>query len=364
MLKRLRNSILLIVALGWVVPDLYAQFHERDVERQLEFRLLMNMLDETLSEVPFNMQRIVFLRLEHNAERFSEDQITYIRDEIERVFAARPGITMLSVPELEVSPVLHITSSDTSLIVKNLSPFSATSNPEDLMRIGQKYAIQGYLSGRIQYSEAIGYQLNLRLIRPESREVTWNKTIETRTFEPEPERIEARRTIIAVGAGLQSTQNYLIQGISYGGKFLTMNYAGSITFRQPMTANNSGYIGLTGGLSFISLLNRDDDGSFTEFSKLIPSAGVTFFKTFLPRMEEPVDHWLEVYLGANMFFPSGNDNLFSVNQGFYLNLSDNLGVAVDLQYLLMDTPHIGDEETNTRLNLNNLGYGLRFLFRL
>lgn len=357
------SVIILLIAVMSIETAAAQSSSEREIERRLEFRQLMQNLEETLAEVPFNVQRIVFLRLEHNSARFDDERISYVRDEIESVFSGQPGITILSVPELEVAPVLKISSTDTSLTVENLSPFSATSNPEDLLKIGEKYAIQGYLDGRIQYSEALGYQLNLRITRPESREVVWNKTIETRTFQPEPEKFEGKRTIIAAGAGLHSTFAYQVQGSTHGGDFLNVNYHAALTFRQGMTPRNSGYVGLSGKINFFSLISIDDDGSFEEFSKLVPEVGVTFFKTFIERSDIPNDHWIEAYLGVNMLFPPQSDNLFSVNQGVFLNLTDNLGIALDIQYLLSDEHILFDEDTNNSLILNNLGYGIRFLLR-
>ena len=360
----LQTTVLFLLIAVMGIETATAQSNaEKEIERRLEFRLLMQKLENTLSEVPFNVQRVVFLKLEHNPVRFDDDRISYVRDEIESVFSSQPGITMLHVPELEMSPVLEISSSDTSLVVKNLSPFSASSSPDELLKISEKYAIQGFLDGRIQYNPALGYQLNLRITRAESREVVWNKTIETRTFEPEPEKFEGKRTIIAAGAGMHSTQNYQMGGSVYGGDFLTLNYSAALTFRQSMTPRNSGYVGLTGTINFISLTNIDEDGSFEEFSKMVPGLGISFYKTFIERSDIPNDHWIEAYVGVNMLFPPGNDNKFSVTQGVYLNLTDNLGISIDLNYILGEDPSLVDEETENRLNLNNLGYGLRFLLR-
>lgn len=331
-----------------------------EVQQYLEFKRLLDQVQRSVSQVPYEVRRVAFIRLEADTS-VPSDQLPFMKSEIERVINATGAITLISIAELDFKPVLEISGSDTSITISNRSPGSINSgDPEAMTRIMRTYRIQGVMSGIIRYSPALGYSLSLRIARPESRELMWAHTIETRVFVPEVKLPKPKIVLVGVGAGAISVGSYDTGQAVISSDLMLANIGAGLMLRQPFNRTNSGYIGLRAAIHYLNLIDTGSNPDFESFSEIIPAGGVFLQKTFSEKSESPNDYWIELTLGGNVMFPSSQP-LFTVNQGAIFNLSEHIALGLDVQVLLNRNARL--EDGNKQLTLNTFGYGFNVVFR-
>jgi len=95
--------------------------------------------------------------------------------------------------------------------------------------------------------------------------------------------------------------------------------------------------------------------------------GAVFYKTIGDKANTENEHWVDLFVGPNLLVSTNSKNLFSLTQGINVNVSENLGVTLDVQYLFSSTPTLengNDATIQKTVQLNTIGYGVKVLLRL
>lgn len=360
----MRKILILFLLTGVLYGVVQAQVVQQTiVERHLEFRKLLGLLEETLPEVPMSIRRVTFTELGSPQGAFDADEIDYMKSQIERVINEYGSLTIITIPELDRRPVLEITGTDTSITISNRSPGGLkTDDPEAVLEIMQTYRVQGEITGTIRYSPQLGYSLTLRITRPESREVVWNKTIETRDFRPVGEPASTKQILLSLGAGANAIDNYDTGNAILGNNLVLVQFGTSVAIRQPFNRRNTGYVGLQGGAFYFNMLSTSDVPDYEEFVNLVPFGGLLLQKSLYEKSEVQHDYWIELFLSANVMFSGESQAIFYLNQGAIFNLSETIAIGVDLNLLLNSNNRLVDDDKT--VTLSTLGYGIRAIFRL
>lgn len=337
-----------------------------NVEQYTQLQKLLEKLEIEVEEIPHNVQRIATQRLEYDSTRITDKGFQLIKYEIERVIREEAQARLLSLEEFEPQKILRVSGTDSTLSLRNTSHSGDESeNSIRLLELSQKYAIDAFMQGYIQYENDLGYVVNLELINPSSREVIWSKSLVSETLEPEEEPNTGKLVLINAGGSFLPTSDYTINGSSYGGDILLLDYSFRFALRQPINSKSSGYIGVQGGYHYYNIMSRGEElDTYDPYNLSVVEVGALFYKTLGPKSEMENEYWIDLFVGPNLLIPSENQNLFSLTQGVNLNLSENLGVTLDLQYLFSSSPALENEEETKNIQLNTIGYGLKILFRL
>lgn len=341
----------------------------QQTDKTSQYSQLQNVLTKLKAElenVPFNIQTIATQKFSYDSVRIRDQGYKLIKHEIERVFREHGRIKVLTLQEFEAQKVLYISGTDSTLSLRNTSrSASEKENSIRLLELSQKYGIDAFMKGHIQYDYSLGYVVTLELISPTSREVLWSKSLVSKSLQPEEEPYKGKLTLIEAGASLIPTTGYQLQGAPYSGEILLFDYGFRLALRQPINNENSGYIGLQAGYHYYSVMPKgSEESDYQGFNSSVYEFGAKFYKTLAEKTEQENEYWLSLYLGPNLLIPANSPNLFGLSQGVNVNMSDNLGVALDLQYLLTSTPSIENENETKNLQLNTIGYGIKILLRL
>lgn len=357
---------LLLIMVGCYLP-VNAQFsnNRANIEREYtELNSLLDKLEQEAANSPFDVRRVAFFKLDYEQSRFTKQGIRYIKNEIERVLNESTPISMVNVREFDEPDPLQIIGSDSSLTIMNTNGWSTEQGGRDrLSNIVQKYALDGILEGSIQYRDGPGYILSLRLVRGDSRAVAWNISVMSNDMEQEEEMPESKTILISAGGGLLPYSGYVANGQIPSTDPVVIDYSANLTLRQSINSKNSGYLGVSLGYHQYRSAGLDENQNIEPFSLTSFRAGVLYFLSVAEKSEIPNDYWIEIYLGPDILIVSENDNLFRINQGINFNLARNLGLSLDLQYLLSSEPSLEDANSNTTVDFKSIGYALRFLVR-
>lgn len=353
-------TIIATILIAFTYSASAQQYVNPEVAQHQEFKKLMVMLEGTLPQIPMDIRRVTFMNIDYASGAFSQENAEYMKTEIDRVISNYGSISIISISELNTTPVLEITGSDTSITITNRSPASLKSaDPLAILEIMKQYRIQGIMSGTIRYSQTLGYSLTLRITRPESREVVWTQTIETREFEPDG--YTRKNLLISVGAGANSVASYTNGGATFDSDITLIQYQLGLAVRQPFNRKNSGYIALQGGAYWYSLMNSSGDPDFEEFGMLAPYIGLKLQKTLYGKNEYPGDYWGEIFISGNAIFPPNSQTIFYMNQGLIVNLSRGISLGFDLNLNLTSRNVL--EDNSKQVTLNTIGYGIRAILR-
>lgn len=364
-MRNATGGLLLCVALLCANVS-YGQSSSANFEQYTQLQKLLEKLETEAEEIPFNVQRIATQRLHYDSTRITEKGYQLIKYEIERVIREEGQAQMLSLEEFEPKKVLRVTGTDSTLSLRNTSHSGTESeNSIRLLELSQKYSVDAFMQGYIQYENDLGYVVSLELISPSSREVIWSKSLVSETSETEEEYYKGKLTLLTIGSSVLPTNDYAISGISYSEDILLLDYSFNLALRQPINRNASGYIGVQAGYHYYNLMSLEEKlDTYEPFSTSVFEFGTQFFKTLGPKSEMENEYWLELFLGPNLLMPSNSQNLFSLTQGVNVNLSENLGVTLDFRYLFSSSPALEDEDEIKNIQLNTIGYGLKILLRI
>lgn len=365
-MKNLRvSAIILIITLA--ATSLYAQSVQRSnlvSDEIVEFETLMHRLQSHLDEIPFNMNRIAFYNFDIDEDTFTKSGRDYLRTRIKSEFVSHSTTGIVSVPEFESLGRLNVIGTDSTLIISSSTFTTPDETASKLLELGQKYSLDGYLEGTLQYRSREGYLLNIRLTRPSSREVVWSKNITSRNFLPEEDHDKGSLVLINIGTGLLNTNQYTFGGDSYSDDLLALDYSFALTIRQPVNHNNGGYVGLVLGAHYFNLTNLNDAVEIEGMNVFYGQVGFVLTKTLFEKNHSQTDHWVDFNLGANMYIRSESNNVFTINQSVNFNLSRNIGLSLNFNYLLGDNPSLKLEEESKQMHIKNMTYGFGILFRL
>lgn len=361
MKKTLFATLLILLVVLGNANDGLAQKHETG-DPYLMDRIVQQM-DVEFNNIPVNIRRIAVYKINYNALRFTNEEIEYIRSEVEYAFREYAGLTILSPPELEPNDKMKIMGSDSTLQILNIRGRSlADVSPKFLTEITEKYGVQGLVELGIQRRKPEGLVLSIRMMNPESREVVWTKSFISNVIEPELKEDKGNTSVIAFGVGSRSTKGLAspdTNGVFVDSLFekVVIDLHASYTFRQPLNSENSAYIGFTGGFHVLKSSQAE------EFEMSLVKFGITYVQAITAKNEDINDYRVMLFLDGNIQVPIGKPTgeMFSVSPSLLLNLSKNLGLKFYGNLILS-----GDQinlENNQRATFNKISYGVQGVIR-
>ncbi len=330
---------------------------------------IMQQMSEELNDIPVNVRRIAVYKINYSSFRFTNEEVEYIRAEVEHAFRQYAGLTVLSPPELEPNDKMKIVGSDSTLQILNVRGRSlAYISPKLLNEITNKYGVQGLVELSLQRRTPEGLVLALRMMNPSSREVVWTKSFISNKIVVEEEVDRGRTSVFTFGVGSRTGENIfypdsiitadstLILGDSTVNENVVDLHA-SFTYRQPLNSQNSAFIGFTGGIHMLRA------GDIDEFSMTLIEFGTTYYQAISSLNEDLNLYRVMFYISGNIQFPLGSQKgeMFSASPGLMFNLSDNIGLSIYSNFILS-----GETITlknNQQVTFNKLGYGIQGVIR-
>jgi hypothetical protein len=259
---------------------------------------------------------------------------------------------------------MKIFGSDSTLQILNIQGRSlADVSPDFLSEITTKYGVNGLIEVGLQRRNPDGLVLSIRMMNPSSREIVWSKSFIANPFEINEEVDKGNTLVFSFGTGALQTESKFRTDTSFANQdtafsSLVFNYAANVSYRQPINAENSAYIGFTGGFNVLqSSQDNDFDITFIEL-------GISYYQALSPEKNVTInDYKMMLFLKSSIQFPvsSVKGEILSAQPGLMLNLSKNLGVSFYTSLILS-----GEELTlsnNDRITYNKVGYGVHAVVR-
>ncbi len=325
------------------------------VRKQTELTRLMEEVVDVLKVPDLLYRRVSIVSFDYPDFILSESEASQIRSRIEGAFA-RSGFVIISAPEFKQKALTIVSGTDSNLKISRQNSLERLLNNEKAFSdVIEKYAIQGVIYAQLTYDYVTGYQLNLQLLKSNSKELLYSTIVYS---DPKLYVSRSMQTQITAGYILNNTKNYLINNKPFtGGSFAGFAELG-VHLRQPFTPTRSGYYGITGGLSLLNLIQGGNDTAFRSFSKIIPTVGFQYSLCFFKKNDLPREYWMEAFQSVNLLI--ADEWLPVVRQGITVNATKNMSVQVDLRYYLISSNLTNG---NNLLQLNNFGYGLNIIYR-
>ena len=172
-------NLLLVLTFGGLLNTVYvsAQIFNHEQGDPYMIEKIQEQLHPNLIDFPVNVRRIAIYKINYSALRFTNEEVEYLRAEIEYSLRQYAGLTVLSPPELEPNDKLKIIGNDSTLQILNMQGRSlADVSPDMLEEISYKYGVQGLVELSLQRREPEGLVIGIRVMNPQSREVVWSNS--------------------------------------------------------------------------------------------------------------------------------------------------------------------------------------------
>ncbi len=362
-MKIIRVEVFIVLCLMFMGSLVVQAQSHRDGVPYLMGQISEQMNDE-LSDLPVSIRRVAVYKLNYSSMRFSEQEVEFIRGEVEANLREFAGLTVLSPPELEPNDKMKILGNDSTLQVLNIQGRSlADVSPEYLAQISNQYAVQGLVELTLQKRNPEGLVISVRMISPESREIIWSKSFISQPFIVKEEIDPGKIHMLHFGVGSRQTESLFRADTSLSSNPDTSIQVNAIsfeityTFRQSLNEEKSAYIGFTGGLNIL----RATDAS--QFDVNLMQLGATYYQALSKKNEDIDDYRLKFFVNANVQFAIDNTKgqVFSTRPGLVLNLSNNLGLSFYSSFILSgETLTL---ENNNRITYDKIGYGVQAVVR-
>lgn len=325
------------------------------VRKQTELTRLMEEVVDVLKVPDLLYRRVSIVSFDYPDFILSESEASQIRSRIEGAFA-KSGFVIVSAPEFKQKALTIVSGTDSNLKISRQNSLERLLNNEKAFSdVIEKYAIQGVIYAQLTYDYVTGYQLNLQLLKSNSKELLYSTIVYS---DPKLYVSRSMQTQITAGYIVNNTKNYLINNKPFlGGSFAGFAELG-VHLRQPFTPTRNGYYGITGGLSLLNLIQSGNDTSFRNFNKIIPTVGFQYSLCFFKKNDLPREYWMEAFQSINLLI--ADEWLPVVRQGITVNATKNMSVQIDLRYYLLSSNLTNG---NNLLQLNNFGYGLNIIYR-
>lgn len=325
------------------------------VRKQTELTRLMEEVVDVLKVPDLLYRRVSIVSFDYPDFILSESEASQIRSRIEGAFA-KSGFVIVSAPEFKQKALTIVSGTDSNLKISRQNSLERLLNNEKAFSdVIEKYAIQGVIYAQLTYDYVTGYQLNLQLLKSNSKELLYSTIVYS-----DPKLYVSRSTQTQITAGyiVNQTKNYLIDNkVFNSGSFAGFVDVG-VHFRQPFTPSRTGYYGILGGISLLNLVQSSNDTSFKKFNKIIPTVGFQYSLCFFKKNDLPREYWMEAFQSINLLV--SDEWLPVVRQGLTVNATKNMSVQLDLRYYLLSSNFTNG---NNLLQLNNFGYGLNIIYR-
>lgn len=327
------------------------------IRKQLE---LVQLMDEIADKVRINdilYKRVALVSFDYPEYIINETEAIQIRSRIEGAFSVS-GFTIISAPEFKQKPLTIVNGTDSNLSITRQNTLERLILDEEKMSaVIDKYALQALMYVQLTYDHITGYQVNLQLVKSRSKELIYSTVINSN-----PQLYNPRKAQFAAvgGIGFYSTQAYLLNGkdISKGKKFTASCADLSVSWRQSMNKNQSGFYGINAGLSFLNLIVPSTDTGIAKFTSVLPHGGLFYSLAFLKKADQPRKYWLEAFQSMNVYLAESLTPY--ARQGIIFNATENLSFEVDFRYFMLINQFTKDKSV---LQLQQFGYGISFIYR-
>ena len=354
---------------------------------------IQEQLNPSLTDFPASVRRIAIYKINYSALRFTNEEVEYIRAEIEYSMRQYAGLTVISPPELEPNDKLKIVGNDSTLQILNMQGRSlADVSPEMLEEISYKYGVQGLIELSLQRREPEGLVIGIRVMNPQSREIVWSNSfisnppvvlptlnqgnqklvtfgITTRSSDSWYRNQYATTTIsndttstgagAGAGAGADSTANAFSHQADTLLRQALTDFSITFTYRQPLDLENSSYIGFSAAYHIIRSQNRD----LTLFDISLFDIGLIYYQALSEKVPDIDEYRVVFYSKLSTQFPLGNQKgeMFMLEPGLQFNLSKNIGLSVFGNLMLAgETIKLANKD---RLTYKQTGFGFHAVIR-
>lgn len=352
---------------------------------------IQEQLNPSLTDFPASVRRIAIYKINYSALRFTNEEVEYIRAEVEYSMRQYAGLTVISPPELEPNDKLKIVGNDSTLQILNMQGRSlADVSPEMLEEISYKYGVQGLIELSLQRREPEGLVIGIRVMNPQSREIVWSNSfisnppvvlptlnqgnqklvtfgITTRSSDSWYRNQYATTTIsndttsagAGAGAGTDSTANAFSHQADTLLRQALTDFSITFTYRQPLDLENSSYIGFSAAYHIIRSQNRD----LTLFDISLFDIGLIYYQALSEKVPDIDEYRVVFYSKLSTQFPLGNQKgeMFMLEPGLQFNLSKNIGLSVFGNLMLAgETIKLANKD---RLTYKQTGFGFHAVIR-
>ena len=291
---------------------------------------IQEQLNPSLTDFPASVRRIAIYKINYSALRFTNEEVEYIRAEVEYSMRQYAGLTVISPPELEPNDKLKIVGNDSTLQILNMQGRSlADVSPEMLEEISYKYGVQGLIELSLQRRQPEGLVIGIRVMNPQSREIVWSNSfisnppvvlptlnqgnqklvtfgITTRSSDSWYRNQYATTTIsndtTSAGAGTDSTANAFSHQADTLLRQALTDFSITFTYRQPLDLENSSYIGFSAAYHIIRSQNRD----LTLFDISLFDIGLIYYQALSEKVPDIDEYRVVFYSKLSTQFPLGN----------------------------------------------------------
>ncbi|MBK98837.1 MAG: hypothetical protein CL672_08635 [Balneola sp.] len=391
-MKKLFN-LLIVFILGALTDSYYvaAQIFSYEQGDPYMIEKIQEQLNPNLADFPATVRRIAIYKINYSALRFTNEEVEYIRAEIEYSMRNYAGLTVLSPPELEPNDKLKIVGNDSTLQILNMQGRSlADVSPEMLEEIAYKYGVQGLVELSLQRREPEGLVISIRVMNPQSREVIWsnsfisNPPIVLPTLNQGTQKLvtfgisnkasdswyrnkyatsttsnDTTGTGTGAGAGADSTANAFSHQADTLLRQALTDFSITFTYRQPLDLENSSYIGFSAGYHIV----RSQDREQTLFDISLFELGLIYYQAISEKVADIDEYRVVFYSKLNTQFPLGNKEgeMFVLEPGLQFNLSKNIGLSVFGNLMLAgETIKLANKD---RLTYKQTGFGFHAVIR-
>ena len=386
--------ILLIVFILVALTNSYyvsAQIFNHEQGDPYMIEKIQEQLNPNLADFPATVRRIAIYKINYSALRFTNEEVEYIRAEIEYSMRNYAGLTVLSPPELEPNDKLKIVGNDSTLQILNMQGRSlADVSPEMLEEIAYKYGVQGLVELSLQRREPEGLVISIRVMNPQSREVVWSNSfisnppivlptlqqgtqklvtfgISTKPsdswyrnkYATSTTRTDTTGAGAGAGAGTDSTANAFSHQADTLLRQALTDFSVTFTYRQPLDLENSSYIGFSAGYHIV----RSRDREQTLFDISLFELGLIYYQAISEKVPDIDEYRVVFYSKLNTQFPLGNKEgeMFVLEPGLQFNLSKNIGLSVFGNLMLAgETIKLANKD---RLTYKQTGFGFHAVIR-
>jgi hypothetical protein len=354
------KKIVLFAILTLGVSNLKAQVDKNNpiIRKQLE---LVELMDEIADKVRVNdllYKRIALVSFDYPDYIINETEAIQIRSRIEGAFVLG-GFTIISAPEFKQKPLTIVNGTDSNLTITRQNTLERLILDEEKMNLViDKYALQALMYVQLTYDHLTGYQVNLQLVKSRSKELIYSTIINSN-----PQLYNPRKAQFSVTGGLafHNTQSYLVNNVDISkGRNITTTIADlSVSWRQSVNKNQSGFYGVNTGISFLNLLTSGTDTGVVNFSRLLPHVGLFYTIAFIKKNEQPRKYWLEAFQSMNVYVANSITTPYA-RQGIIFNATQNLSIEADFRYFMLIKEFAKE---NSILQLQQFGYGISLIYR-
>lgn len=369
-LNRIPALLALVLVLAHLPTNLRAQVTEIRLsdlpldENTFFMQYISEELANSLTEIPLSVRRIAIYRVSYDEKLFDRNDVSYIKDEVERVIKKNSPITILSPLEFEPNNAVKITITDSSLKMSNIQGRSfVDSSMDEIFTAADKYNIQGLMELSLQRKEIEGIILTIRLISARSQELLWSKAFRSNVVKIDTRIDSSRKASIKVG--VNSVYGQFVNGarLPAQGSTSAQVYDVGFTYQyvEPLDEDYRSLFGFFAG----GHLYRVGNSEFETYQGSFVEAGL-MFKRALSKKNNYVDGnriELASYVSAMVPLSKKKGIMITVAPaGLHFNLTRTFGFYAEPRYILSGEMVYFNNNTEN-LQYERFSYGIGTIIR-